>query len=211
MLLYYIYTALHIFLRNLVYLFFRQKETVPGNLAALSLEPDVQQRNVRKVEVNAKITFSIWVMEMFSMALLFAVGVIMNMKELASVINLLIYYIIIPLTFLMNTPDRKDRLIDIGFLSMIRLLVESHFRLAVQNNQEVSMDIERVQHTTRTKMRHKVSPKNTASASQRPLSQMKESKTKTKEYKSHLTCQRREINTVSRAVDMTVEDIETEC
>ena len=88
---------------------------MPENLAALSLESTMQQRNVRKVEVNAKITYLIWIMETFSIVLLVLVGVIMSMKELASVINLLIYYVIIPLTFLMNTSDRKDRLIDLGF------------------------------------------------------------------------------------------------
>ena len=184
---------------------------MPGNLAVLSLESDMQQRNVRKVELNAKITFLIWIMETFSILLLVAVGVIMSMKELASVINLVIYYVIIPLTFLMNTPDRKDRLIDLGLWTMIRAYVESHFLLTVQNIQEPSVDVDRVQHSPRTNIRHKIPPKSTASASQRTESQMKENQTNGKEYKRDLTCQRREIDTVSRAVGMIVEDIQNEC
>ena len=150
-------------------------------------------------------------METFSILLLVAVGVIMSMKELASVINLVIYYVIIPLTFLMNTSDRKDRLIDLGFWSIIRAYVESHFRLTKKNNQEASVGIDRIQHSTSTKMRHKIPPKSTSSASQRPQSQMEENQTNRKACQSDLTCQRREIGTVSRAVDMIVEDIENEC
>ena len=157
---------------------------MPGNLAALSLESTMQQRNVRKVEVNAKITFIIWIVETFSIVLLVLVGVIMSMKELASVINLLIYYVIIPLTFLMNTSDRKDRLIDLGFLSMIRAYVESHFRLTKKNSQEASVGINRIQHSTSTKMRHKIPPKSTSSASQRPQSQMEENQTNRKACKA---------------------------
>ena len=184
---------------------------MPENLAALSLESTMQQRNVRKVEVNAKITYLIWIMETFSIVLLVLVGVIMSMKELASVINLLIYYVIIPLTFLMNTSDRKDRLIDLGFFGLIREYVESHFHLNVQHNQEVSMDIDRVQRSTMKKMIHKIRPKSTAIASQLPPSQMKENKNNRKEYKCHSACQGSEIDTVSRAVGMIAEDIEIEC
>ena len=183
---------------------------MPGNLAALSLESCMQQRNIRKVEVNAKITFLIWIIETFSILLLAAIGVIMSMKELASVINLMIYYVIIPLAFLMNTPDRKDRLIDLGFLSMIRSYVDSNFRLNVQTNQEASVSIDRLRHLTRTKKRRKIFPKCTARASRRPQSAMKQNETNRKEYKSDLICQKEEINTVSKAVYMIVEDIENE-
>ena len=84
----------------------------------------------------------------------------------------------------MNTSDRKDRLIDLGFWSMIRAYVESHFRLTKKNNQEASVGIDRIQHSTSTKMRHKIPPKSTSSASQRPQSQMEENQTNRKACKA---------------------------
>ena len=123
-------------------------------------------------------------------------------------VNLLHHY---TTNLLMNTSDRKDRLIDLGFWSMTRAYVESYFRLTKKNNQEASVGIDRIQHSTSTKMRHKIPPKSTSSASQRPQSQMEENQTNRKACQSDLTCQRREIDTVSRAVDMIVEDIENEC
>ena len=93
------------------------------NVAANSLQYCMQQRNLRKVEVNAKITFIIWLLEIFSIIVVTVVGVVAGMKEIASVLYLLFYYVILPLVFVINTSDNKDRLVDLGFCNLIRATI----------------------------------------------------------------------------------------
>ena len=99
-----------------IYFHFRQVEPLSDNVVANSVQSCMQQRNLRKVEVNAKITFIIWLLEIFSIIVVAVVGVAAGMKEIASVLYLLFYYVILPLVFLTNTSDNKDRLVEFGFL-----------------------------------------------------------------------------------------------
>ena len=66
-----------------LYFYFRQVDPASDNVAANSLQSCMQHRNVRKVDVNAKITFIIWLLEIFSIIVVAVVGVVAGMKETA--------------------------------------------------------------------------------------------------------------------------------
>ena len=127
--------------RNL-YFYFRQVDPTSDNVAANCLQSCMQQRNVRKVEVNAKITFIIWLLEIFSIIVVAAVGVVAGMKETASVLYLLFYYVILPLVFVINTSDNKDRLVDFGFCNLIRATICYLCCRVMQNDKDQHMNLD---------------------------------------------------------------------
>ena len=106
------------------------------NAVANSLQSCMQQTNLRKVEVNAKITFIIWLLEIFSIIVVTVVGVVAGMKEIASVLYLLFYYVILPLVFVINTSDNKDRLVDLGFCNLVRATICFPCCRVMQNDQD---------------------------------------------------------------------------
>ena len=89
-------------------------------MAANALASNIQQINVRKVAVNAKVTFVIWILETISLIVVFVVWIIFQMKELTTTLIFLFLYVAIPLTFLMNTSENKDRLANIEILDIVR-------------------------------------------------------------------------------------------
>ena len=112
------------------------------NVVANSLQSCMQQRNLRKVEVNAKITFIIWLLEIFSIIVVAAVGVTAGMKEIASILYLLFYYVILPLVFVINTSDNKDRLVDLGFCNLIRATICYPCCRVIQNDPDPHMNLD---------------------------------------------------------------------
>ena len=121
------------------------------NVAANSLQYCMQQRNLRKVEVNAKITFIIWLLEIFSIIVVAVVGLIAGMKEIASVLYMLFYYVILPLVFLINTSDNKDRLVDLGFFNLIRATICYPCCRVMQNDQDPQINLDDVNPTSSRK------------------------------------------------------------
>ena len=113
-------------------------------MAANSLQYCMQQRNLRKVEVNAKITFIIWLLEIVSIIVVAVVGLIAGMKEIASVLYMLFYYVILPLVFLINTSDNKDRLVDLGFFNLIRATICYPCCRVMRNDEDPHMDLDDV-------------------------------------------------------------------
>ena len=89
-------------------------------MAANALASNIQQINVRKVAINAKVTFVIWILETISLIVVFVVWIIFQMKELTTTLIFLFLYVAIPLTFLMNTSENKDRLANIEILDIVR-------------------------------------------------------------------------------------------
>ena len=127
-----------------IYFYFRQIEPVSDNVVANSLQSCLQQRNLRKVEVNAKITFIIWLLEIFSIIVVAVVGLVAGMKEIASVLYLLFYYVILPLVFVINTSSNKDRLVDLGFFNLIRATICYPCCRVMQNDEDPHMDLDDV-------------------------------------------------------------------
>ena len=107
-------------LNDVNYFHCRQVKPSDDNLAANSLTFDVQNRNVKKVHIRAKVNFAIWVWESISMAVLFLVSRILQNYELTMTFFILFFYVAIPFIFLTNSPENHDRLVDVGLLKSIR-------------------------------------------------------------------------------------------
>ena len=135
-----------------IYFHFRQVEPLSDNVVANSVQSCMQQRNLRKVEVNAKITFIIWLLEIFSIIVVAVLGVVAGMKEIASVLYLLFYYVILPLVFVTNTSDNKDRLVDFGFLNLIRATICHPCCRVMQNDQDPQINLDEGNSTSSRKI-----------------------------------------------------------
>ena len=101
--------------------FYRQIEPSPDNLIVQSLDTLLQERNTRKVKINANVTFFIWILEWVAntsivIAWVFASRYTKTFPEFA----LFWYYVILPNTYLMNTSHNKDLIIDDGLKTTIR-------------------------------------------------------------------------------------------
>lgn len=115
---------------NIIILFFcRQVTPAPTNRAANSLSKANQKRNIRSVEVNARITMMIWIMECMANFCVFLCVILvpskLNLNNLT--IKILWYYITMPYTFLMNTSYNKDRIIDEGWKTVLmNIFIKPH-------------------------------------------------------------------------------------
>ena len=89
-------------------------------MAARALASDVQTRNVKKAQISAKITSAICILEAISMMVLFIVRNIWQSYEVSMVLVIFFFYVAIPFTFLKNSSENKERLVDVGFLNIIQ-------------------------------------------------------------------------------------------
>ena len=91
-------------------------------MAPRCLSEDVRNRNIRKVETNATVTFVIWVLEFFANACIVIVWLFVYGKTNFGTltINMIWYYLILPHTFLMNTSHNKDLIVDNGWKTTLR-------------------------------------------------------------------------------------------
>ena len=104
-------------MKNYCFLSFSQVEPSPDNLAVNMLAEVVQIRNVRKVKVNAQVTFVIYVLEFianWSIAIVWTL-VHGSSSEITITMGLMWFHVILPYIFLMNTSHNKDLLIDDGW------------------------------------------------------------------------------------------------
>ena len=104
---------MHLFL----YLY-SQVEPSPNNHAANSLAEDVQIRNIRKVKLNADVTFVIWILEWVANLTIY-VGWIFSFMGISLELYVLWYYVILANTFLMNTSHNKNCILDDGLMNTI--------------------------------------------------------------------------------------------
>ena len=118
----------------------RQVEPSPHNLAANALASNVQQRNLRRVDINTNIIFAIWILETASVLVMFVVWIIFQKKELTTTLIFLFWYVAIPLTFLMNNSDNKDLMANIGLLDIVR----STFGIPLKNISEPKENVSTV-------------------------------------------------------------------
>ena len=91
-------------------------------MAANSLSKDVRNRNIRKVETNARVAFVIWIMEFGANTCIIIVWAFVYGKTSFGTltVNMIWYYLILPHTFLMNTSHNKDLIVDNGWKTTIR-------------------------------------------------------------------------------------------
>ena len=89
----------------------------------------MQVRNMKKVAVNAQVTFVVWILE--SIANLFVaiawVFVYGKTSSFTLTNSMSWYYIILPYTFLMNTSYNKDRIVDGGWKAIFVNSVPASF------------------------------------------------------------------------------------
>ena len=107
----------------LCYFFFcSQVKPSSDNLAASSLSKDVRNRNIRKVETNARVAFVIWIMEFCANICIIIVWAIVYGKTTFATLttNIIWYYIILPHILLMNTAHNKDLVVDQGWKTTIK-------------------------------------------------------------------------------------------
>ena len=108
------------------------------NLAAKSLSEPRQIRNVRKVKVNAQVTFVIYILESVANFSIFVVWFFVNQRNsnLTLTLGVLWFNVILPYTFLMNTSHNKNLVADEGWGSTIRNTLgfsETSISTATQN------------------------------------------------------------------------------
>ena len=113
---------------HLMVIFFCCRQVVPSpdNLAANSLASDIQERDVRKVKMSAKVTLAIWVLETISFAVLFVTKHIYQNHELLSTVSILLLHVVIPFIFLANSSENRERLADFRFLNVIPNTIGIH-------------------------------------------------------------------------------------
>ena len=107
----------------------RQTRPVPENQAVLSLSYDIQERNIRKVAVNARVTSVLWLLEIVAMIWSTLQWVFINGTTNAGTLtnSMVWFYIMIPYTHLINIKYNKDRIVDNGWKRVILNAVESLF------------------------------------------------------------------------------------
>ena len=102
---------------------YRHVDPSPDNVAASSLSDVMQRRNMRKVKVNAQVAFATWILETVGQVLIVVLWRLVNLdehKEIGFTFAVILHYIILPYTLLMNSSHNKDLLIDDGVMNTFR-------------------------------------------------------------------------------------------
>ena len=127
-------------LYDLLFYFFFFSQVIPSsnNLAANSLSKDVRNRNIRKVETNARVAFVIWIMEFCANICIIIVWALVYGKTSFGTltVNMIWYYLILPHTFLMNTSHNKELIVDNGWKTTIRNALSFPFSCKSDNTIE---------------------------------------------------------------------------
>ena len=103
-------------------LFFRQVKPSATNHAVNMLSDEVKLRNMKKVKVNAQITFIIYILESvanFSILVAWTL-VVHKSNDLPRMLSILWYHLFLPYTFLMNTSHNKNLVVDDGWVTTIQ-------------------------------------------------------------------------------------------
>ena len=100
--------------------YYRQTDPTPDNFAARSLNEQTQIKNVRKVKVNAQVTFAIIIFETVGQVSVFVIWTFLRQIEVGVTLALLLFYVLLPYMFLMNTSHNKGLVIDEGWMNTIR-------------------------------------------------------------------------------------------
>ena len=138
---------------------FRQVEPSPDNMvtAASTLPEEVQQHNIRKVVVNAKVTFGIWILETVTLAIVVLLFVILRLNKITTTLVMILFYVVLPYIFLVNTSDNKNVWINNGFAKMIRNVASKGINgeSIQQNDENMEKGIEHLEKTWRRRIANK--------------------------------------------------------
>jgi hypothetical protein len=103
----------------IIWLYFRQVDPTI-NEAPRHLSEDIQQRNIRKVKVNAQVAFAIYILETIGIFSMLLIWFFFGKTEFARTASTLLYYVLLPYIYLLNTSNNKDRITDEGWWSTVR-------------------------------------------------------------------------------------------
>ena len=95
-------------------------EPSPENLAVKCLASHMQVRNIRKVKINANVTFFIWILEWMANLTTVLLSFFALKFTIFPEYALIWYYVVLPYTYLMNTSHNKKRIIDDGMATVLR-------------------------------------------------------------------------------------------
>ena len=92
------------------------------NHAVNMLSDEIKIRNMKKVKVNAQITFIIFILESVANFSIFVAWTLVVHKnnDLSRMLSIIWYHLLLPYTFLMNTSHNKSRVVDDGWATTIQ-------------------------------------------------------------------------------------------
>ena len=154
---------------NTIFLY-RQVEPSENNRAANCLSEEIQIRNVRKVKVNAQVTFVIYILESVANFSIFVGWFFIFNKNTDSslVLGIIWFHIILPYTFLMNTSHNKNLVLNDGWGNTIRntlglpenINVFSEFNISKYLSRRNRISIKEVENDGRTTFQSRISTSN---------------------------------------------------
>jgi hypothetical protein len=105
--------------------FFRQVAPSQNNLAVKCLSEEIQQRNIRKVEVNARVAFVVCVLELLAnVCIVVSYSFIYGRTTFGTLtMSMIWYYLLLPYTHLMNTSHNKHLIVDHGWINATRNVI----------------------------------------------------------------------------------------
>ena len=107
------------------YLYYRQLDPTKNKIAKESSQPEL---NMKKLEVNSQVTAMIAIMEFFG-SLTFRIIQLLELElfKVSTIFSLsyslTVYFIILPYIFVMNTSNNKNRVVEIGWMNVLRNIV----------------------------------------------------------------------------------------
>ena len=102
------------------------------NIAVKCLSKDIQMRNLRKLKVNADVTFVIWILEWVGYVFIMTSFIFVALLKINILLDvaIVVYYVMLPHSYLMNTSHNKDRIIDEGLKNIIKNVLHIPFDLS---------------------------------------------------------------------------------
>lgn len=89
-------------------------------------------RNLRKLKVNADVTFVIWILEWVGYVFIITAWAIVALFKINILLDvaIVVYYVMLPHSYLMNTSHNKERIIDEGLKNIIKNVLHIPFDLS---------------------------------------------------------------------------------
>ena len=103
------------------------------NVAPRSLPENTQQRNIRRVKVNTQVAFAIYILEIIGMFSMMFVYVFFGITEFARTASIVLYYVVLPYIYLLNTSNNRDRITVDGWCNTLR----NGLRMSTNNATEI--------------------------------------------------------------------------
>ena len=94
---------------------------------------------MRRVKVNAQVTFATWILETVGQVSVFVLWMVVpKHKEMGMTLAVILCYVILPYTFLMNSSYNKNLLIDEGVMNTIRNVLGPFAQTRSKSSQTVN-------------------------------------------------------------------------